>query len=135
MIDPFQLKRDIGGRMVQRFVHKGAWGFLGSVLALVFAIDMTFVAAEGIGSSAVGSGARQSNKVHGVNDRVKETHRDTAHSTLVLANGPTAEWAEAKRTWHRYHRHILPVAVASFFLSFGLWSLLGVENLALRPQK
>ncbi|AMV31978.1 hypothetical protein VN12_07640 [Pirellula sp. SH-Sr6A] len=121
--------------MVQRFVHKGAWLFLGSLLALIWAIDWPFVAAEGIESTAVASSASRFTKKYVADVRATETRQDNARSSLVLFDGPTAEWAEAKRAWYRYHRYILPIAVASFFLSFGLWSLLGVENLAVRPQK
>ena len=34
--------------------------------------------------------------------------------------------------WHRYHAHILPIAVGFFMLTLSGWSLLGVENLAMR---
>lgn len=34
--------------------------------------------------------------------------------------------------WYKYHAHLLPIAVGFFMLTLSGWSLIGVENLAMR---
>jgi hypothetical protein len=36
--------------------------------------------------------------------------------------------------WYRYHAHLLPIAVGFFMLTLSGWSLLGVENLAVKSD-
>lgn len=127
---------------MQRFVQWGAWSLLGSVLAFLFAIDMAFVIREGAREARAETGTQShANQQSHVNQIVNESHdndRKSVRGVMPFAVASTesapVQWVEWKRAWLRYHRHVLPIAVATFFLSFGLWSLLAVENLAIRPQ-
>ncbi|XZE34145.1 hypothetical protein SH501x_004958 [Pirellulaceae bacterium SH501] len=121
---------------MQRFVQWGVWSLLGTVLAFLFAIDITFVVQEGRREARAESAplfhasqvSRESrNREQTAVRAISLSDADAAKSASV----PGVEW---KRAWLRYHRHILPIAVATFFLTFGLWSLLAVENLAIRTQ-
>lgn len=120
---------------MHRFVQWGAWSLLGSVLFLFLAIDATFVI-EGGGGVARG----ETNTLGNATRKGLETRKSDAEVVQSESDSPIApvasvstQWREWKQVWVRYHRIILPIAVASFFLSFGLWSLLAVENLAIRP--
>lgn len=132
---PLGTLRKSGGEKVQRFVQWSAWSLLGAVLAFLFAIDVTFVLQEGRHAARAETGAQLHVSPMSQGSRRGElrTVQATTESMVATTGNSSTSWVEWKRAWLRYHRHILPVAVATFFLSFGLWSLLAVENLAIRP--
>jgi hypothetical protein len=56
-----------------------------------------------------------------------QNHENRGDQSSILAN---AGFLAAAHAWHRL---ALPIAVASFYTSFGVWLLISVENRALKP--
>ncbi len=54
----------------------------------------------------------------------------TVVKKLTKINSRVTETRESY--WYRYHSHLLPIAVGFFMLTLSGWSLVGVENLAVR---
>ncbi|MCU0719684.1 MAG: hypothetical protein MUC83_08275 [Pirellula sp.] len=49
----------------------------------------------------------------------------------LIHNGPAMKTTRDSY-WYQYHAHLLPIAVGFFMLTLSGWSLIGVENLAMR---
>jgi hypothetical protein len=71
-----------------------------------------------------GSSTKRSHGIHSQNESV----------TFVKKLNDVNPGLTASRVsyWHRYHAHLLPIAVGFFMLTLSGWSLIGVENLAMR---
>ncbi|MCU0711077.1 MAG: hypothetical protein MUC43_03385 [Pirellula sp.] len=52
-----------------------------------------------------------------------------------LNSSHAEEESDRESYWYRYHSYVLPIAVGFFMLSLSGWSLIGVENLAMKVQR
>jgi len=63
---------------------------------------------------------------------ISEDKRSSIYYPTPAPANYSLESRDRLNTWHRYHAHVLPIAVGFFMLTLSGWSLLGVENLSMR---
>lgn len=65
-------------------------------------------------------------------NHVASSRNDTVTIVKKLNNVNPGLATNREGYWYRYHAHLLPIAVGFFMLTLSGWSLIGVENLAMR---
>lgn len=75
-----------------------------------------------------------STQVAAKNSEERNSKSDCCESDCEICASSQIMVSPTAKFWQSYHTHLLPVAVGLFMLSLSGWSLLGVENLAVKES-